>query len=87
MAKVFTMLELSREVVGEITPTGFHEEDLNRIENLEEHVSIIDGLIHDLVCNVKYAERSEVSIKHIGEKTTKELERIRDFLDEVLEEN
>lgn len=40
MAKLFTMLDLVRETVGDIKPTGEHSEDLKRKKNLEEHVSI-----------------------------------------------
>lgn len=86
MAKVFTMLDLSRDVIGSITPTGNHGEDLDRVKRIEERVEIIDGLMMDLVRNIDFAKRPEASIKHLGEESIRELTQIKDFLDEVLEE-
>lgn len=40
----------------------------------------------DLVKNVEYKNRTEASVKHLGQESVKELERMRDFLDEVLED-
>lgn len=84
VAKLFTIAGLSKQVIGEIKPTGRHEEDLDRLENLANHTELTLELVVELMKNVPFAQRPESTVKGIGEQSIKDLTQIRDLINDVI---
>ena len=60
------MEEIVMRLIGPVEPTGYHDEDQKRLENLRTLTNLIEGL----VCKVRVARRSatchEESVRAIG---------------------
>lgn len=85
MAKMFTLIDLNRDIIGKIKPTGSHELDLERLENVEDHSEITRNMVMDLIGNVKYSRRPEASIKVISTKSIEALEDLQDMIKDALD--
>lgn len=86
MDKQFTLVDLNRSILGSIKPTGVHELDLERLENIEDYSSITRTLVSDMLSNVGYRGRNEASIKEMANKSIQELKEINKMIEEILEE-
>ena len=66
-----TAVELSdtlMRIIGEIEPTGSHDEDIERRCHLVRLCNVIDCLMDEIMDLVPYKDRVEYSMKEIGEQ-------------------
>lgn len=60
------LYEIVMKLAGPIQPTGEHETDQRRLENLESLTELIYRLLLDISDAAKSADRPEASMKAIG---------------------
>ena len=80
-----TLYDVVKKLVGCIEPYGDSCIDGIRSENLDEHVDITCNMVVDLIETAKFKNRSEHSIKIMGNKAYRELLNLKDMVDEVIE--
>lgn len=73
-------------MIGSIKPFGDESIDEERLANLRNQGELIHDLVTDMVGNLTYQGRHEMSIKQNVYDTENYLRGLRDVLDEVLDE-
>ena len=68
-----TILEVTRNLIGETEPYGDSGIDRERTQNLEKLIYIIDGLLYDVEKVAFNKDRQEGSMRMMGEKAHKAL--------------
>ena len=53
-------------IIGEIEPTGSHEVDKQRLQNLYKLCDTIDVLMDEIIDLIPYKDRPEASMNEIG---------------------
>jgi hypothetical protein len=56
------------KLIGKIKPAGEANEDEKRLANLEELMSLVEGLLFDIDEVAEFAKRQEYSLKLAGDK-------------------
>lgn len=68
-----TILEVTRNLIGNTEPYGDSGIDRERTQNLDKLIYIIDELLYDVVKVVNNKDRYEGSMRMMGEKAHKAL--------------
>ena len=79
-----TILEVTRNLIGETEPYGDSGIDRERTQNLEKLIYIIDGLLYDVEKVAFNKDRQEGSMRTMGEKAHKALNDDWNWIDEYL---
>ena len=75
-------LYVTKKLLGDIDPVGETNIDEKRLENLEETIQLVDGLIYDIF-QVSLNKNSQYhSMKMSGERAYKYLKSLKDGLEE-----
>jgi len=75
----FTAYQIIEKLIGPIIPVGESNIDKRRLENMGDHLLLIDALLKDVHLVANYKDRHEYSMQFAGK-------RAQEFLDELLEE-
>lgn len=86
MARLYTVTDVVNQMIGKIEPFGDEAIDGERLENLRNQGELIHDLVSDMVGNLTYQGRHEMSIKQNVYDTENYLRGLRDRIDEVLDE-
>jgi len=86
MARLYTVTDVVNQMIGSIKPFGDESIDEERLANLRNQGELIHDLVTDMVGNLTYQGRHEMSIKQNVYDTENYLRGLRDVLDEVLDE-
>lgn len=70
--------EMVMRVVGPVQPTGEHNTDKGRLENMEVLIEVVDRLLHEISCAEPSANRPEASMKVIGKCASNFLKEIKE---------
>ena len=81
-----TIYEIIKKLIGSIEPYGDTNIDEARLNNLNEHMILVNSLIEDLVRTAKYRNRQESSIHNLGSYAYDELLNIKDIIFDEIEE-
>lgn len=76
--EIYTII---KRIIGNIEPYGDTNIDEERTNNLNTHINISYNLIKDLVEVAKFRNRSEYSIKSMGNLAYNELLEIKEIID------
>lgn len=79
-----TILEVTRNLIGETEPYGDSEIDRRRTQNLDKLIYIIDELLYDVEKVAFNKERYEGSMRMMGEKAHKALNNYWSWLEGYL---
>lgn len=72
------------KVLGRIEPTGSHNEDNNRYENIEKYDELSYFVIKELINSAKYKNSNRASESNIGFKCYEIIKNIKDDIEEEL---
>lgn len=75
------MYEIVTKLIGDIEPYGDSRIDKERIKNLDKYINLVEDLLNDLMSIANDRNRSEESMRKIGEKAYNALEELYDDLD------
>ena len=78
------IFKMITRLIGDISPTGHHEIDMERCENIREYKELMKKLIDYLGDNMKYSNRHEQSIKELIRTSRTSLANIWDHIDDTL---
>lgn len=78
MTNKFTLEEMVMRVVGPIEPIGETHTDKDRLQNLENLLGLVDGLVFKIYQLQWFADRPEAAVAKIGK-------RARRFMDDLCE--
>lgn len=67
MTKELTIEGIVRKLIGPVQPTGEHNTDQQRLENIKELTRLVDDLLDDLEDAAYCAVSHEASVKAIGQ--------------------
>lgn len=79
-----TILEVTRNLIGETEPYGDSGIDRERMKNLEKLIYAVDELLYDVEKVAVNKDRHEYSMRVMGEKAHKALNDWWSFIDEYL---
>jgi hypothetical protein len=69
-----TIYSIVYKLIGQISPIGEHNADTERLDNLREHIFLVEQMIRDIKEVSRYKTRPEASMKKLGEKAQHFLE-------------
>ena len=76
------ILSVARELIGETEPSGDSAIDSKRMKNLDKLIYVVDELLRDVVETAAIGrERTEGSMRSIGEKAYKEVIEWHDYIE------
>lgn len=61
-----THTDIAKKLIGPITPVGDADIDPERLQNLKEMFSLVEGLIDEIRTAAKYKHSTQHSVKEIG---------------------
>ncbi len=82
-----TILEVTRNLIGETEPYGDSAIDRDRTVNVDKLIYVIDELLYDLEKVAVNKDRHEGSMREMGKKAHNALEGFRSWINEYLEED
>lgn len=77
-----TILAVVRKLIGNTEPCGDSAIDSKRTQNLDNLISVMDGLLRDVEKVAVHKERYEGSMKTMGEKADKALTDWHAYIEE-----
>lgn len=75
-----TLHQIIQKLIGPIRSLGSHEEDEDRLRNLNEAIELVDALVFAIGQAANDRVRPEASMKAIGERAQEFLDELRDTL-------
>lgn len=81
-----TILEVTRNLIGMTEPYGDSGIDIERTENLDKLIYVVEELVSDIEKVAVNKDRHEGSMRIMGEKAHKTMEDLWSWIDEYLEE-
>lgn len=80
-----TILEVTRELIGDTEPYGDSAIDRERTQNLDKLIYIVDELLYDVEKVAVNKDRHEGSMRMMGEKANQAMEDFWSWLNAFLE--
>lgn len=77
-----TILVVVRKLIGNTAPCGDSAVDSKRIQNLDNLIHVIDGLLRDVEETAVYKERNESSMQTMGKKADEALTDWHAYIEE-----
>ena len=84
--KAETVIEVVKTLIGEVDATGSSDINEERLENLEVMTEVIDELMEKVISLASTKDDYRRSIKPFGEYAFEYLKKLKETLDEILEE-
>ena len=80
------IIEVLDRLIGSIQPYGSTQIDVERMENLEILLEVMDEYINEIRDVAKYRNRHEYSILAMADRAYDWLVGLRDYVDEIVRE-
>ena len=80
MNKTLSVYDVTKNLIGPIIPTGEHNEDQKRLDNIKMLIQLIDGFLSDLGVVTPAVDRIEASMAAIGKEACDYLNDLRKSL-------
>lgn len=74
--------EIVKRLIGSIEPCGDSNIDKQHMDNLKDHAFLTYSLVAQLTQVAKYKDRTEYSMRELGEVAYKEVLELKEMLDE-----
>jgi len=85
--RTYAITDLIGELVGPIRASGDHLVDMDRLENLDEHIQVVESMAIELARAAETADRHEDSMRQIGGRARGYLTNLRNHLNRVLDDD
>ena len=82
-----TIYDITKKLIGSISPYGDTDIDGKRIVNLNEQIELVFGLVSDLMTVAHFKDRDEASIKEMGQSAYDALLEIKDSIENNVDED
>ena len=66
--------EITKKLIGPVLPIGSHQEDVQRLSNLEDMIDIVQELLYDLEQLANERHSHQASVKAIGKRAHEALD-------------